>query len=32
MWSVNEMTVPPVDTPVAILFKLIPPSKLEPKP
>lgn len=32
MWGVNENTVPPVDTPVAIIFKLIPPAKQEPKP
>ena len=32
MWSVNEKAVPPVNTPVEIIFKLIPPANPAPKP
>ena len=32
MWGVNEKAVPPVNTPVEIIFKLIPPANQAPKP
>ena len=32
MWGVNEKAVPPVNTPVEIIFKLIPPANPAPKP
>lgn len=32
MWGVNEKAVPPANTPVEIIFKLIPPANPAPKP
>ena len=32
MWGVNEKAVPPVSTPVEIIFKLVPPANPAPKP
>ncbi len=32
MWSVNEKAVPPVNTPVEIILKLVPPANPTPKP